>query len=112
MADLFPLREFRGHEAADLSVKAIQPSAQAVIIDTNFDGPTADALAAAALAATKNRVSSYAFDTPTTLKLSDIVGAPPVVSITAGSIDNYATKLVTFRTDWTRGVSAVTVRGR
>lgn len=110
-SDLFPLREYRGHETADLSVKAKIPSAQAITIDTNFDGATADTLAAAALAATKNSVQSYTFTTTTRLKLSDIIAAAPIMMLNHGSIQNYPAKVTSFETRWSEGTS-VTVRGR
>lgn len=111
MNDLFPLKEFRGFEAKSTAVKAKLPNAQAVTINTQFDGQTAQAVATAYLAATRNPALTYTFIITEPLSLSDMVGAVRTIALTYGSINGYVAKVTGFRVDRATGQTTVTVRG-
>lgn len=111
MNDLFPLNEYRGHEAKQSSVRSITPSAKAVVIDTQFDASTADTLASAILNATKNVGQAYTFAIDGIIDPDDMKGAMKLVTITFGSLVNYTAKITAIKVDWAKQQTVLTVRG-
>ncbi len=112
MNDLFPLSEFRGHTATDTAVLAKAPSSKSQTIDTQFDGPTADTLAAAILAATKNPGRSYTFTVDGVVSPSDMKTAIDLVNLTYGTtISNYLMKITALRVNWAKQQTTITARG-
>lgn len=111
MDDLFCLEEYRGQGVEDLAVKARSPNARSLILDTQFDATSAANIANAYLLATRNPAQTYSFVVSATLSLTDIVGAIKRLSVSYGSIYGYVAKIASFRTNWTTGLTTVTVRG-
>lgn len=111
MNDLFPLKEYRGYEAKSTAVKAKMTNATALVIDTQFDGATAQAVATAYLAATRNPAQTYTFTVEETLSLNDMVTAVRRIALTYGSINGYVGKITSFRVDRATGQTTVTMRG-
>lgn len=112
MNDLFPLSEYRGHTGADETVLAKAPASKTQTIDTQFDGPTADALAAAILAATKNPGRSYTFTVDGIVRPSTMKNAMGLVNLTFGStIANYVMKIAYLKVNRAKHQTTITARG-
>jgi len=111
MNDLFALQEYRGAVARDNALKSKFSGAQVVVIDTQFDGTTAQAVANAYLAATKSPAQSYTFVVEESLSLAAMTAIVTRVALTYGTIAGYVGKITAFKVDRTTGQTTITIRG-
>lgn len=110
--ELFPMKEYRVHEAKDLSIKATYAPAQSVIVNTQFDAATADTLAADYLAATSNASNFvYTFLIDGVLSLADLTTAIPRLSLSYSTMQDFVGRLVSMKTMDETGQTQVTIRG-
>jgi hypothetical protein len=112
MNDLFPQKEYRGFTATDTNVRSIAPASKSQTIDTQFDAATANTLAAAILAATKNPGRSYTFTVDGIVSPSAMKSAMGLVNLTYGTtISNYVMKITALKVNLAKQQTTITARG-
>lgn len=106
------MKEYRSHEAKDLSIRATYGAAQSISVDTQFDGPTADTLASDYLAATSNASNFvYTFTIDQVLSLADLATAIPRISLSYSTMQDFQGRIIGFKTLDESGQTQVTIRG-